>query len=88
MLLSTSGRYLNCWKFCIILVALFGISSMSSSDEVSDLSESDISDLNNSKSDFDPTRVLLLSKLMNGLTSDMEDNDVRDSSLEIEIMET
>ena len=45
-----------------------------------------MSESNWSKSDSDPTRVL--SELMNGLTSEMEDNEVRDSSLDIEIMET
>ena len=90
MLFSTCGRELNCWKFWIILNALFGMSSVSDSEEVSEevLSELDMSDSNGSKSDSDPTRVLLSSELMNGSTSDMEDNDVRDSSLEIEIMET
>ena len=42
MLLSTSGRELNCWKFWIISVALFGISSMPDSEAVSVLSESEM----------------------------------------------
>ena len=63
---------------------------MPDSEAVSVLSESEMvmSESNWSKSDSDPTRVLLLSELMNGSTSEMEDNEVRDSSLDIEIMET
>ena len=61
---------------------------MPDSEAVSVLSESEMvmSESNWSKSDSDPTRVL--SELMNGLTSEMEDNEVKDSSLDIEIMET
>ena len=90
ILLSTSGRELNFWKFLIISVALFGISSMPDSEAVFVLSEPEMvtSESNWSKSDSDPTRVLLMSELMNGLTSEMGNNEVRESSLDIEIMET